>query len=376
MSFFKKYAKKIVWLIPLILVIAAVALWLSKKTPQAVLKGRFKPGISVVVAAARTGDLPVYLTALGTVIPVQSVVVKSQVSGPLIKVFFKEGQLVKRGDLLAEIDPQPYQAQLLQYQGQLARDKAILMNAKLDWERYQTLWKEGAAARQTLDAQAALVKQAEGTVKMDEAFLKNAVLNVSYTQIRAPIEGRIGLRAVDAGNTLQAGDPNGIGVINTVDPVNVVFTLPEGSLPQVTPFLNTHQPLTVEAYDRNQSQRLAVGFLLTLDNQIDPTTGTIKAKAQFPNPHDQLFPNQFVNLKLLLTTLHQVILIPTAALQWGTAGPFVYVVNPEKKVAVHPVTVKVTEGEETVVEGLAPQQQVVVERADKLTDGAQVTVGA
>lgn len=330
----------------------------------------------VVVAEARQGDVAVYLSALGSVIPTYNVTVRTQINGQLLQVLFKEGQMVKAGELIAQIDPRPYQAQLLQYQGQLARDSALLTNAQLDLQRYQKLWKQDSVAKQTLDTQEALVNQYEGTVKTDQGLIQATELNLTYCAIKSPVDGRIGLRLVDAGNYVQTADTNGIAVINTLSPITVVFTIPEDNVPQVLRQLNSGKSLIVKAYDRSQNKELSTGALLTIDNQIDPTTGTVKLKAQFENKDNILFPNQFVNVRLQVDTLHDATIIPTAAIQYGVQGPFVYVLNNKHTVSVKPVVVGVATGENTTVTGVKPKQSVVVEGADKLIDGTKVKVAA
>lgn len=328
----------------------------------------------VVAASAAARDVPVYLSALGSVSPTDSVIVRTQISGQLIRVLYKEGQLVKVNDLLAEIDPRPYEAQLTQYEGQLARDRALLANARVDLQRYQDLWRKDSVAKQTLDTQASLVKQDEGVVKLDEGLLQATQVNLTYTKIISPIDGRIGLRLVDPGNYVSPSDTTGIAVINSMNPINVVFSIPEDNVPEVMTQMNASQPLSVEVYDRSQTTLLDKGQLLTIDNQIDPTTGTVKLKAQFENKNNLLFPNQFVNVKLLLKILRNATVIPTAAIQHGAQNDFVYVVDENDKVSVKPVTLGVTVDENTVVTGINVGQSVVVEGADKLTEGETVKI--
>ncbi len=332
-------------------------------------------GLPVVLATAQTSDVPVYLSALGAVTPTYSVTVRTQINGQLLEVLFTEGQMVKKGDLLAQIDPRPYEAQLIQYEGQYARDQALLANAKIDLQRYQKLWKEDSVAKQILDTQVALVQQDEGTVKIDEGLLASTKLNLYYTRIISPIDGRVGLRLVDPGNYVQTTDTTGIAVINMLNPITVVFTLPEDNIPQVQQHMNANKPLEVKAYDRAQNILLATGKLLTIDNQIDPTTGTVKLKAQFQNDDNHLFPSQFVNVQLLIDTLENATIVPTAAIQHGSQGTFVYLLSNDNTVKVTPIVTGVTSGDNTVITaGVSPGESVVVEGADQLTDGAKVTI--
>ena len=333
------------------------------------------PPLPVVAAYVQKNDVPVYLSALGSVIPTYSVTVKTQVSGQLLKVLFKEGQLVKTGDPLAEIDPRPFQAQLLQYQGQLARDQALLANAQLDLKRYQVLWKQDSIAEQTLDTQKSLVAQYEGDVKLDEGLIETTKVNLLYTHITSPINGRVGLRLVDPGNIVQPSDQTGLVIINMLNPITVVFTIAEDQIPSVIKQMTVGKSLIVEAYNRTQQQLLAKGTVLTIDNQIDPTTGTVKLKAQFDNEKGLLFPSQFVNVKLLLEILPQALTVPTEAIQHGSKGDFVFLVNSDKTVKVQPVITHITYGENTVItSGLSAKELVVIEGADKLTNGATVSI--
>jgi len=367
------YHRKLnMWLVALVIVLISAFLLhrcsQNTKTPA-------RPALPVVLAAAQTRVVPVYLVALGAVTPTYSVTVRTQINGQLLRVLFTEGQMVKKGDLLAEIDPRVYEAQLIQYEGQLTRDRALLANARLDLKRYQKLWHEDSISKQTLDTQVALVQQDEGTVKLDEGLFYGTQVNLIYTRITSPIDGRVGLRLVDPGNFVQTSDTTGIAVINMLNPITVIFTLPEDNIPVVLKQMNTGKKLTVLAYDRQDETLLDHGTLLTMDNQVDPTTGTVKLRALFPNTQNRLFPSQFVNIHLLVDTLPHATTIPTAAVQQGANGLFVYLLENDNTVKVTPITTSLTTGNDTVVlQGVLPQQFVVVEGADKLTNGAKVSV--
>ncbi len=331
--------------------------------------------VPVVAIAATTGDVQVYLSGLGTVTPVSTVAVRSRVDGQLMRVLFTEGQVVRAGELLAEIDPRPYQVQLATAEGQMARDQAQLKNAQIDAERYRVLLKQDSIAKQQVDTQEALVRQYEGTVKINQAAIDTAKLNLTYTRITAPIGGRLGLRQMDPGNMVRSGDVNGIVVITQLQPISVVFPIPEDSLPPVMNKIRAAAKLPVDAYDRADKVKLATGMLLTADNQIDPATGTVKLKALFPNTDNALFPSQFANVRMLVDTKASATLVPSSAIQRGTPGTFVYVVNSGATVSVRRIVLGPVQGTLTSVEsGLNPGEIVVVDGADKLREGARVEV--
>ncbi len=329
--------------------------------------------IPVATAKAVKGELKLFLNGLGTAIPANNVLVRSRVDGELLRVHFREGQNVKAGDLLAEIDPRAFQVQLMQAEGQLARDNALLKNAQLDLERYRTLWSQDSIAQQQVAAQEALVLQYEGNVKVDRGAVEDARLQLSYAKITAPASGRVGLRQVDPGNIVHSSDATGIVSIAQVQPINVVFTLPEDNLPRLMQKLNGKAALTVDAYDRERKLKLASGVLLTVDNQIDTTTGTVKVKAQFANQDSALFPNQFVNVRMQIETLRDVVLLPVNAVQRGAQNNFVYMVQPDNTVALRTVKVGDTESDRVVIEeGVKPGDEVVIAGLDKLRDGSAI----
>jgi len=344
--------------------------------------GSMRPGfggaagpIPVRVAPAVTGDFPLYYKALGTVTALNTINVRSRVGGELVRIAFEEGQMVKAGDLLAEIDPRPYQNALLQAEGTLLQNQAQLKNAQVDLERYRGLYAEDSIAKQTLDTAAALVGQYQGTVKTNQAAVNDAKLNLEFTKIRAPISGRVGLRQLDIGNLVAANDTTALAVITQTQPISVVFTLPENNLETVLARYRSGAKLPVEAWDRGDVKLQASGVLQSLDNQIDVTTGTLKFKARYENRDLSLFPNQFVNVRLLADTLKGVVLAPTAAIQFGTNGTFVYALEGEKKVTIRKLKIGASDGENTVVtEGLAAGDRVVLEGTDRLKEGSEVEV--
>lgn len=329
----------------------------------------------VQAATTRAAAVPYYLSGLGTITAANTVTVRSRVNGELMALHFQEGQQVKAGDLLAEIDPRPYQVALTQAQGQRAKDQAALANARQDLARYQQLIKTNLISRQELDAQAAQVQQAEGTVKADEGSVASAELQLTYSRITAPINGRVGLKQVDVGNYITSGDSTGIVVLTQTHPIDVIFTVPESEIATVLSAQKSGQPVPVEAWDRANQHKLSQGSLLSMDNQIDATTGTIKLKARFENSDDALFPNQFVNVRMQVTTLQNALLVPLSAIQMGSEGRFVWILNEKSQVSKHSVTVGIQYGQEMVVTaGLNEGDRVVTDGIDKLTEGAQVEV--
>jgi len=328
--------------------------------------------VPVVVATAYKGDLPVYFNGLGTVTAFNTVTVRSRVDGQIVKVNFTEGQYVKEGDSLIEIDPRPFQVQLEQAQGQLAKDQAQLRDVQVDYERYQLLYKEGVIPKQQLDSQQAQVGQFEGAIKADQAQIDNAKLQITYSHITAPIGGRVGLRLVDIGNIVHASDTTGLVVITQLQPISVIFTLPQDQLPQVMAQMRS-RTLAVEAFDRDNTDKIAGGKLLTIDNQIDTTTGTYKLKAVFDNSKNELFPNQFVNVHLLVDTKKNVVLVPTTAILRGPKGTYVFAVGSNNKVSVKNITLAESNGNISGVStGLGDGDVVVVDGQDKLQEGSQV----
>ena len=333
--------------------------------------------VPVAVEPARQGDMPVTLTGLGTVTAFNTVTVRTRVEGQLAKVAFQEGQFVREGDLLVEIDPRAFEAQLVQAEGQLARDQAQLQDAKINLERYRELLAKQFISKQQYDTQAASVAQFAGTVKADSGAIASAKLQLAYSKITAPISGRVGLRLIDVGNVVHPTDANGLVVITQVQPIAVLFTIPEDDLPGVLAKLQARQPLPVEAYERSGRTKIADGELVTVDNQIDPTTGTSRLKAVFQNGDHALFPNQFVNVRLRLDVRRGVVIVPTASIQHGPQGAFVFAVKPDQTVDARPVTVGITAGADSSLDGgLSAGESVVVDGADKLRPGSKVELQA
>jgi multidrug efflux system membrane fusion protein len=331
----------------------------------------------VQVATATQGEMPIVLSALGTVTPLANVTVKTQLSGYLQSVSFQEGQIVKKGDVLAQIDPRPYQVSLENAQGTHARDSALLATARLDLKRYQTLLSQDSIASQTVDTQASLVKQYEGAVKTDQAAIDSAQLNLTYARITAPVSGRVGLRQVDPGNYVTPGDANGLVVITQLQPMSVIFTTSEDNLPQILKQVNAGQKLSVTAYNRNNTVPLETGSLATLDNQIDTSTGTVKLRANFDNKGGMLFPNQFVNTRLLVDVLRNATIVPTSAVLTGSIGQFVYIVKPDNTVTVRKVPIGPVDGERTsIASGVTLGERVVTDGSDRLREGAKISIPA
>jgi len=337
--------------------------------------GRQIPPQPVGAATIGQGDIRVVVNALGTVTPIATVTVQTQINGQLLEVGFTEGQLVKKGDFLAQIDPRPYELLQAQYEGQLAHDQGLLAQAQVDLARYQKLAEQNSIARQQYEDQIYIVQQYQGTVKLDQAQIDQQKLNVLYCRIVSPVTGRVGLRLIDPGNYVQTTNNSGIAVVTQMQPITVIFPIPEDDLPQIVPQLNAGTTLQVSAFDRANVKMLATGRVIALDSQIDTTTGTVKVRAQFDNPDYALFPNQFVNAQLLVRTLHDAVTVPTAAIQRGEPGTYVYVINGDSTVSVRPIKLGPTDGPMAAVNsGLAVGDRVVVDGGDRLRDGARVTV--
>lgn len=362
-----------------LLVVAGIVWWTRHQpAPEPQAGGRRGAGgapMSIVPETVGKGDIGINLNALGTVTSLATVTVRTQISGYLTKVVFKEGDEVKKGDLLAEIDSRPYEAALAQQRGQLARDEALLKGAQVDLARYQGLAAQNAVPHQQLDTQVALVAQDQGTVEADRGLVKAAEVNLAYTKIVSPLDGRVGLRQIDQGNYVTPSDTNGLVVITQIKPISVLFTVPEDNLQAIAKRLQAGARLPVTALDRSGANTLAQGTLTTFDSQIDPTTGTIKLRAEFPNDAKTLYPNQFVNIRLLLDTHKDVVTMSTSGIQRGVPGTFVYLVKDDSTVTVRPVKLGITDGDRVeVLSGVQPGDRIVIDGADKLREGAKVIV--
>jgi membrane fusion protein, multidrug efflux system len=371
-------ARPILWLL-LIAAVVGAAVWYFPRhasQPQSGRSGQLGAPIPVGVATAQTGDMPVTLSGLGTVTPLAVITVQTQISGYLMSVNFHEGQHVKKGDFLAQIDPRPYQVALEQDEAQLAKDQASLRGAEIDLKRYNTLASQNSIAIQTRDDQVYTVAQDKAQVQVDQALVDTQKLNLVYCHIISPVTGRVGLRQVDPGNYVTPTNlPSGIVVVTQLQPISVIFTLPEDSLPEVLKQYHAGVTLETTAYDRTGATKIATGKLETIDNQIDTTTGMVKLRAIFDNTDESLFPNQFVNVKLLVNTLHNTVLVPSSAIERGAPGTFVYLVKPNRTVAVQKVKLGPGDGQKVaILSGLQPGDRVVDDGADRLKDGAKISI--
>lgn len=362
----KKYAKPIIISLAILSLISIYRH--HKKSIQ-----YFTQKILVETAKAEIKDIPVYLSALGTVTPDNSAIVRTQINGQLVKVNFQDGQQVKKDDVLAEIDPRTYQAQLAQYEGQLLRDQALLDNAKLDLERYQDLWRKNATSKQTLDTQIALVKQYEGTVQMDKGLVDNAKVNLSYCYIKAPFDGQTGLKLVTEGNLVQTSDVNGVAVVNKLDPISVTFSISESEIHKITKEFKKLKDLKVEIYDPTLQKIINVGELEAIDNQIDTSTGTIKMKAVFNNANYNLLPNQFVNVKVMFKTIRNAVVIPVSAVQYAPKSAYIYTVEDGKAKAIEIKVGNIDERYAVIESGVQKDQEVIISGVDRLTDGMDIS---
>ena len=367
-----------IWIV-VILVLAIGGLTYYRKQQAAAQAAKAKAAaanrsVPITTDTVRQGPIGIYINALGTVTPVYTATITTRVDGQIVSVNYREGQMVHKGDVLIQIDPRPYQAALTQAQGTLAHDEALLGESRIDLDRYQLAFNRNAIAKQQLDDQTQTVKQNEGSVKNDQGTVAVATTNLDYATIKAPIDGRVGLRLVDPGNIVTAGSTTALVVITQLQPITVIFSVAEDYLPQIQKQLRQGSKMSVEAFDRAQQTKLATGSLLTLDNQVDTSTGTVKLKAIFPNQDTALFPNQFVNTRLLVDTEQNASLAPTAAIQRNAQGTFVYLIKPDNTAAMQPVTVGTTDGGVAAVQGLQPGQVIAIAGFDKLQDGAKVSV--
>lgn len=361
----KKYATPIILILSILSIIAIYRH--NKISPQT------KPNaIPIETTIVKTKDMPIYLSALGTIVPKYSAIIKTQLNGQLINVAFRDGQEVIKDQVLAQIDPKIYKAQLLQYEGQLLRDQSLLDNANIDLKRYQELWKQNSISKQTLDTQIALVKQYEGTVQLDQGLVDGAKVNLEYCNIKAPFDGKVGIKLVTEGNFVQTSDSNGITVINMLNPIYATFSIPETEISNVIKQFNALNSLDVDLYDQNQQNLLVSGKLKAIDNQIDSSTGTVKLKAEFNNSNNILFPNQFVNVKMLIQKISKAIIIPSSAVQYGPNGTFVYVIK-NNKANFNYIRVKnISENIAIIESGLSEGQEVATAGLDRLIDGIEV----
>jgi membrane fusion protein, multidrug efflux system len=372
-------ARKSRWWVWVLIVVLAIAGIIAYRQHQATSSARVKAappvfGVPVQVAKAMKGNIGEYVVALGTVTPVYTVTVTSRVLGEIINVYYKEGQMVRKGDPLLDIDPRPYQAAVTQAEGQLAHDQAVLSEAGIDYERYKAALARNAIAQQQVSDQEQVVHQDEGTVKTDQGNLDNAKVNLAYTHITSPIDGRVGLRLVDPGNIVQANSTTALVVITQLEPITVVFSVGEDYLGQIEPQISSGARMQVDALDRQQLTRIASGYLLTVDNEVDVTTGTVKLKAQFDNKDGALFPSEFVNARLLLKTLQDATLVPAQAVQQGSQGAFVFKISPDQTASMQPVKTITSDGNVTAVDGVDPGSTVAATGFDKLQDGSKVSV--
>jgi multidrug efflux system membrane fusion protein len=375
----KRERRRSVWpgvLIGLVLIGGAWYWMRPAPTPtRAPSNGRADQVQAVGVAPVAKGDIPIVYDGLGTVTSLATVTVRTQINGQLTEIGFKEGQLVKKGDFLAQVDPRPYEVALEQAEGALAKDEALLKDAQVNLVRYQKLTQQDSIARQQLDSQQALVHQDEGNVQTDKGLIDSAKLNLAYCRIVSPIDGRVGLRMVDAGNYVQTSDANGLVVITQIKPISVIFSQPEDRIGDISRRVNEGAMLEVTVFDRSGQRQIGQGSVATIDNQIDTSTGTVRLRALFPNDDLALFPNQFVNVRLLVNTMKDATVVPSAAIQIGAQGPFVYAVNSDDTVSVHPLRLGPAAGEQTaVLSGLEPGDRVVIDGVDRLREGAKVRI--
>lgn len=362
-----------------IIALLAVAVWFffAHHSDDKNSAGRGAKGVAVPISVAvvKIADIPVYLSGLGNITPKSNVTVHTRIDGQLMKVLFNEGQIVKKDGVLAQIDDRSYMAALEQAKGTLAKDEALLAEAKIDFQRYQTLWKQDSIAKQQVDTQASLVKQYEGAVENDRGLLDNAKVNLVYTKITSPVSGRAGLRQVDAGNIVHASDANGIVIVAELQPITAIFTIPEDNVASVMQPFSRNEKLVAEAWDRDNKNKLATGTLTAIDNQVDSTTGTVKCRAEFANENNALFPSQFVNIRLKLSTQKDAVTIPAAAVQRGTKGEFVYLIQPDSTVLVQKIKLGAGNGDiVSVTEGIKDGDQMVIDGTDSLRDGTKIEI--